>query len=227
MTTFFSRVRLNPTRRDSRRLISSPQALHAAVMGSHSGAVATSTGRVLWRLDRPSSHELELYVVSPSRPDFTGLIEQAGWPTTETWDTTDYEPFLARLRAGQQWRFRLAANPVRALAREGARGQVSPHVSVDHQVAWLRSRASGWGFSLVERSAGDSPVSVTNRHTAAFSRLIESADGSRARGRVAITSCDFGGFLHVEDPEALRRALTAGMGKAKAYGCGLMTLAPR
>lgn len=35
----------------------------------------------------------------------------------------------------------------------------------------------------------------------------------------------FDGRLEVTDPAALRRTLTLGLGKAKAYGCGLMTLA--
>ncbi|MCE1180666.1 MAG: type I-E CRISPR-associated protein Cas6/Cse3/CasE [Micrococcales bacterium] len=225
MTTFFSRVRLNPTRRGSRQLIASPQALHAAVMGSHSGAVSTPTGRVLWRLDRPTSHEIELYVVSPSRPDFTGLIEQAGWPTTETWETTEYDGFLARLTSGQQWRFRLTANPVRALARDNARGHVSPHISVEHQQAWLLGRAAAWGFALADDGSGTAALQVSNRHTAAFDRRSVGPDNRPVKGRVAISRCDFTGVLQVDDAELLRQALTSGMGKAKAYGCGLMTLA--
>ena len=35
----------------------------------------------------------------------------------------------------------------------------------------------------------------------------------------------FEGVLEVTDPDALRRALTHGIGRGKAYGCGLMTLA--
>ena len=33
------------------------------------------------------------------------------------------------------------------------------------------------------------------------------------------------GVLRITDPESLRRALIAGIGRSKAYGCGLMTLA--
>ena len=35
----------------------------------------------------------------------------------------------------------------------------------------------------------------------------------------------FEGVLEVTEPEALRRVLTHGIGRGKAYGCGLMTLA--
>jgi CRISPR system Cascade subunit CasE len=43
---------------------------------------------------------------------------------------------------------------------------------------------------------------------------------------VTVTRVTYDGRLRVVDPDALRRTLTAGLGKAKAYGCGLMTLAP-
>ncbi|MFD5550034.1 type I-E CRISPR-associated protein Cas6/Cse3/CasE, partial [Streptomyces goshikiensis] len=43
--------------------------------------------------------------------------------------------------------------------------------------------------------------------------------------RVPLVTVTFDGCLEVTDPAALRRTLTLGLGKAKAYGCGLMTLA--
>ena len=221
--TYFSRVRLNPTRRGTRRLVSSPQAMHAAVMGSHASVASDDGARILWRLDAPSPHDLAVYVVSPSRPDFTGLIEQAGWPAAETWDTTDYDRFLARLQRGQRWAFRLTANPVRSRSTELGRGKVSPHITVAHQEAWLLDRAERWGFEVPNGSLGSSALAVRGRHTAEFSR----ANGSTRRDRVAITKVDYTGVLEVADAQRLQEALVAGMGRAKAYGCGLMTLAPR
>jgi CRISPR system Cascade subunit CasE len=34
------------------------------------------------------------------------------------------------------------------------------------------------------------------------------------------------GRLRIDDVDKVRTVLTTGLGKAKAYGCGLMTLAP-
>ncbi len=222
--TFFSRLRLNPTRRETRRLVSSPQAMHAAVMGSHPLGSGPEEGRVLWRLDRQAPHDLELFVVSPSRPDFTGLVEQAGWPTIDTWDTTEYDGFLRQVSVGQQWRFRLTANPVRATAVAEGRGAVRPHVTVAHQQEWLFSRADSWGFAVLTTDEGSSSVAVRDRHTAQFHRSSQTTEGER-RGRVSITRADFVGRLEVVDADRLRHALVHGMGRAKAYGCGLMTLA--
>ena len=222
--TYFSRIRLNPTRRDTRRLVGSPQVMHAAVMGSHPLGSSPDEGRVLWRLDRHANHDLELFVVSPSQPDFTGLVEQAGWPKVMAWDTTDYGLFLGRLASGQRWAFRLTANPVRAIAVEGGRGRVSPHLTVAQQEDWLIERAPSWGFDIPGTEADTPSLSVRERHTTGFSRATPESGGS-GRGRVAITRADFLGHLIVTDGELFRRGLTQGMGRAKAYGCGLMTLA--
>ncbi len=38
-------------------------------------------------------------------------------------------------------------------------------------------------------------------------------------------TAQFDGYLTVTDPRLLQHALVTGVGPAKAYGCGLMTLA--
>ncbi|MDO0929777.1 MobF family relaxase [Streptomyces sp. TG1A-8] len=50
--------------------------------------------------------------------------------------------------------------------------------------------------------------------------------GSRQDKPVTVVTVTFEGRLEVTDPDALRRALTQGIGRARAYGCGLLTLAP-
>lgn len=224
-----SRLRLNPTRRDTRRLVGSPQSLHAAVMGSHPPSPAQDgAGRVLWRLDQYSGHDLQLYVLSPSPPDFTGLLEQAGWPTQITWDTTAYEPFLANLSTGQQWTYRLTANPVRVLPKDTAsgsrRGKVSPRLTVRQKQEWLVKHSASWGFEVPADDTFGVDAEVRERHTASFARRDASGGGNRTP--VALTRATFRGTLTVTDADILKHALTHGMGRAKAYGCGLMTLAP-
>jgi CRISPR system Cascade subunit CasE len=217
---YLTRFRINPARRAARKLLTSPQAMHAAVLSGFADPAGRGADgpRTLWRLDG-SGHDLRLFVVSPTEPDLTHLVEQAGWPTTETWDTRDYRQFLASLQAGQAWAFRLTANPVRngrLPHRDGTR-RVG-HVTVDQQREWLLSRAERAGFRIV--TAGDSgepDVTVHQRHTHTFHR-----DGRRVTLRVAT----YDGRLEVTDPDALRTVLTAGIGHARAYGCGLLTLAP-
>jgi CRISPR system Cascade subunit CasE len=44
--------------------------------------------------------------------------------------------------------------------------------------------------------------------------------------RVVLQTASFQGHLVVRDVEPARRALLEGVGRGRAYGCGLLTLAP-
>ncbi len=214
---YLSRFALNPARRGTGRLLASPQRMHAAVMAAYPPGLGV---RPLWRVDRRSRHELLLYLVASAEPDLTHLVEQAGWPTSAAWDTTAYDHFLDSLGPGQAWRFRLTANPVRAVASgRGRRGKPVPVGSQEKQEEWLRERSAQWGFTLEGSPNG---VSLTGRGQDVFTRREHVAEKGC---RVTITRAQFDGLLTVTDPARLRAALTTGMGRAKAYGCGLMTLA--
>lgn len=223
-TSFLSRVDLNPQRRSSRALLGSPQAMHAAVLAAFPGRLADRTDqRVLWRLD-PAPGAVHLFVVSPEQPDFTHVIQQAGWPTLSSWQTREYDPFLGQLTAGQSWMFRLTANPTRSRRpEEGKRSQRYGHVTVAQQQEWLVSRCAAAGFDVVgvpgTDGGGCAPdgVVVRERQVAQF---------RRGDGRVTLATATFEGQLAIVDPDALRSTLIGGLGPAKAYGCGLLTLAP-
>jgi CRISPR system Cascade subunit CasE len=199
--------------------------MHAAVLGCfHAGQ---APGRVLWRLD-PHREQHWLYVVGAARPDLTGMLEQAGWPETQLGDVRSYDGFLDRLAEGQRWQFRLTANPTRA-TREGGRvraGRPQPlerskrfgHVTAAQQQEWFLARVASWGFAVPRDEDADvHDLAVTARRVEDFRR------GDR---RVTVTKATYEGHLVVTDPKALRTALVSGIGPAKAYGCGLLTLAP-
>lgn len=224
--TWFSRMSLNPQRRGGRHLLSNPQAMHAAVMSAFPPRTLdedNGRGRVLWRVD--SQHpEHTLYVVSPVEPDLEHIVEQAGWSTV-SWESTDYTRFLDQLRMGQQWRFRLRANPVKSVkAGEGPRGKVLPHVTPAQQLKWLDDRAPKSGFALLREQhlETDSEVlltSVVRREDRQFHRQ----DDSKGT-RVTLRQAQFEGAVAITDVAAFRRTLIYGIGRGKAYGCGLMTL---
>ncbi|MER5466458.1 type I-E CRISPR-associated protein Cas6/Cse3/CasE [Streptomyces sp. NPDC002668] len=251
---FLTRFRVNTARPGARRLLSSPQVLHAAVMSSFPELLPTDsstphTPRVLWRLDHNAGAEVMLYVVSPARPDLTHLVEQAGWPAaaadpdTPGWQSKPYEAFLDRVAAGDTWAFRLTANPVHHIRRKDDEPRKrTAHLTPVHQMAWLLDRQERCGFRILEKPDskrllpggtthskhqhhGDRyELNVRDRRDLAFDK---SRDQNASRRRpVSLVTVTFDGRLEVIDPEALRRTLTQGLGKAKAYGCGLMTLAP-
>lgn len=230
---YLTRFRFNTARIGARRLLSSPQLMHAAVMSSFAEIPpsADEAPRVLWRIDRNARAEVLLYLVSPAKPDLTHLVEQAGWPTTATWQTYDYGPFLSRLTAGDVWAFRLTANPVHSIRRKADEPtKRTAHITPSHQVDWLLKRQRAGGFQIVEKppeqrrlAEGDQyQLIVHGRRNLAFGKAKQPPG---RHNYISLATATFDGRLRVTDPDALRRTLTSGLGKAKAYGCGLMTLA--
>lgn len=214
---YLSKVPINQSRRESHKLLGSPHAMHAAVMSCFPPAAHDQAGRILWRIDQ-NNPATSLIVVSPHRPDFTSLVQQAGWPLSdqEQWVTRDYQPLLNRVAGGDLWRFRLQANPVKTAKDIG---KPVPHVTPDQQRGWLLSRTHKHGFSIPARRPDEGveepQVVVSNRRTRKF---------RRGDSTVTIATAQFDGLLMIEDPDVFRGCLLAGIGRAKGYGCGLLTI---
>ncbi|BCJ58921.1 type I-E CRISPR-associated protein Cas6/Cse3/CasE [Micromonospora endophytica] len=219
-----TRFLVNTARRGARKLLASPQAMHAAVLSGFPRPEdhTRDDARTLWRLDQQQNRQVVLYIVSPTAPDLTHLVEQAGWPTsTEGWQSRPYDRLLGSLDKGQQWAFRLTANP----SRTGRKTDTSPssqrfgHVTAAQQTEWLTSRAERNGFTIASQGDGELNLVTYNRQVHRFNR-----NGSK--GPVTLVTASYDGVLEVTDPALLRGVLTRGIGHARAYGCGLLTLAP-
>ena len=242
---FLTKIDLDPARRLARKYLGSPQIMHAVVLRATGGDDGDGPGRVLWRADRGPA-VTTLYLLSHSEPDCTQIVAEAGAAGTRSL-TLDYSPFLATLDAGQVWAFRLTANPSYSAPRgPDVRGKRFGHVTVEQQRRWLIERTPRYGFELVPVSgaaaSGDAAVAdsaaatgadadavaasasvvVVRRERPVFGRRNPDRD---RRDRVTINRTVYEGVARVTDPDALRRALVAGIGRSKAYGCGLMTLA--
>ncbi|CAG7844728.1 CRISPR-associated endoribonuclease Cse3 [Pseudoclavibacter triregionum] len=223
---YLSRMTLNPQRRGTRTLRSNPQAMHAAVLSAFPPG---REARPLWRLDE-DGRSPELLLASMSKPSFEHLQEQAGWSGQPTWETREYGPLLDRLQRGQRYAFRLVANPSHvAEVNPGIKRRVG-HVSPAHQLRWLLERQERLGISIptvevegTDTSPGDGgDVYGEPAVRLAARRRVEFRHGDRP---ITLVQARYDGLLEVADAAALREALTAGVGRGKAYGCGLLTLA--
>lgn len=237
---YLSKIPINPLRREAQRTFASPQRVHAAVLGAMPPNV---TGRVLWRdeVSRPvgGPSRCELLVLTPREPDWSHLVESLGWLTPEGQPLVrDLNLLLDMIAVGRSFGFRVRANPVsvtrkldgptasqtRKLTSEsGSRSVRVAHRTAEHQLAWFISRAgpgcSDWGFAV----EGDAPfhhVSVVARDHISFTK------GSPERHRVTLNRATYEGRLRVTDADRMREVVLGGIGKGKAYGCGLLTLAP-
>ncbi|MFE3110613.1 type I-E CRISPR-associated protein Cas6/Cse3/CasE [Kitasatospora indigofera] len=232
-----TRVFLNPLRPGAQKLLGSPQAMHAAVAGAT--ALYDDPGRSLWRLDADSPHRPALLVLTQVEADFTHIVEQAGWPDVAAGKPQgrDCGGLLSRIEVGQQYQFRVTANPAQAVApqpsgvaAEGAgdglsgesrgRGKVLGHRTATHQRRWFLERTTRWGFEVLGTGAGGEPdMRIIRSERLSFGK-------DKGAQRVTLQTATFEGLLTVTEPKVLVDALTVGVGRARAYGCGLLTLAP-
>ncbi len=159
--------------------------------------------RLLFRLEeRPSTR---LLVLSPGRPDweraftdFPGVL--AGHPRCQP-----FEPCLAD---GQRLRFLLRANPT--VKRDGHRHGLFRE---EDQRSWLDRKASDGGFV---------PLSVRIR-----GGLIQVSSRGRQHGTdlQRHLAVEFEGILRIVDASRFADVLRHGIGSAKAYGFGLLSIA--
>lgn len=237
---YLSRIYLNPLRTQAQRMLRNPQVLHAAVLGGISRQPVTE--RVLWRLDTPNRHQLAVLVLTESTPSWEHLVEQAGWPSADDPQALvkPYQPLLDQVQRGREFGFRLTANPtsttknpkkpseaqLKRLATVRPRGVRVAHRTLADQLGWLTERLTNAGFTVpTDTVAGnDVPaVRVTDRRQVRFSKTTHHTASTPP---VVLESATFEGIVRVNDPDAARDALLGGVGTGKAYGFGLLTLAP-
>lgn len=202
---FLSQVEINPRRRKGREFISNPEKLHAAVESTC--RLSGEDQRLLWRLD-PGKHASKLLIVSPVKPSLDVIREQAGWESQpDTAKTVSYDGFLDSIQAGQRFKFRLTANP--AYKRNG---KLKAHIGPVNQMKWLSQRSENMGVSFDEFATG---VASSNTHV------------FRNKGnKVILPHATYEGVLSVQNADKVRNVLINGIGRGKAYGMGLVTLAP-
>ena len=143
---YLSRVKLNTNIRNTIKFLSSSQVAHASVEASFSDDDKT---RKLWRLDYYNGN-LYVLLLSHNKPNLNGLIEQFGYAGDQG-EIRDYQKVLDVLINGQQYHFRLCANPVYSIKQgDNKRGKVVPHVTISQQEKWLNERSEELGFTLIE-----------------------------------------------------------------------------
>lgn len=218
--TMFTRIRIDPRRRTARHALASNERLHAIVQRAtspESHPTTDTNGRALWRLD-PGHSTHALYIVSSGYVNAAVLQQQLGVSLTDI-ASCSYDPFLDQLSIGQQWRFRLKANPTKSIGsrKHGKRGQRIPITNQSEQIDWLERQASRLGFHIPINRLEVPEVIVRDSGPISF---------MRKERQVTLRSVIFDGFLAIDNPNQLRKALTDGIGRARGYGFGLMTLVP-
>jgi len=161
----------------------------------------------LFRVERSAPGRVEILMQSDQLPaGETGAVRCAA--------TRAFDPGFA---PGQPLRFRLCANPVKSIhdtqGRTNGKGEIKqcrvPLIKEEEQIEWLIHKLNG--------AARLDEATIQQRQALHFRTA-----GKRAGKIIAIT---FDGTFRVADSGRLRNLLREGIGPAKGFGCGLLSLA--
>lgn len=237
---YLSRLILDIRSGAVRRWLSDVDQLHRDVLAAFDQAPSSDAPRaslgVLFRLDRQRDGRLLLLVQSDRKPAWerlpAGVLAQPD-ALDDAFENPAVKSLAAQhaaLEAGQILRFRLRANPTKKVdTKTGPSGKrcngrrVALTSEVD-RATWLARKATQHGFQLGSVSqSGDvrDVIDITE------GRVIGSRRGApEAQGRVTFGSCVFEGTLQITRVADFKSALCRGIGSGKAFGFGLLSIAP-
>ena len=183
----------------------------------------------LFRIDPRPGGGAVILVQSADKPDWEyafGLkkdavngrgrpIGNAGYLLAAPPQVKLYNPFFAN---GHRLQFRLVANPVKTIndenGRQNAKGEVKkcrvPLVDDEAQRAWLGRK--------LESAASIESLIVDNKMPLYFRKRKEDRSGK-------IQPVMFHGILRVQNADSFQEVIRHGIGPAKAFGCGLLSIA--
>lgn len=224
---YLSRLALALRNRDVHRDLSDCQALHRRLLLAYPNLGGIDSAReqfgILYRLESGDGGATVL-VQSSSEPDWSRLPANylIGSHTLVKRIDTLYDS----ITLGQRLLFRLRANPTRRISdrntsqSERWRGKRVDIRSEEDQLRWLEEKGKHAGFALL--TIRTNPTVHDARTSGVDSRLI----GSHPRGRLTFASVTFEGRLQVTDRDAFLQALQHGIGSGKAFGFGMLSIAP-
>ncbi|MBX7554392.1 type I-E CRISPR-associated protein Cas6/Cse3/CasE [Streptomyces sp. tea 10] len=213
-TATLTRILLNLAHPTVRRDLADYTVLHRTVMQllpDNLGPHPRQKAGALFRLE-PVNHQPMLLVQTRIPPDLASLPDDYG-----TAATRDLTPTLDALIPGCRVRYRITANPSTRSRRAPGPGDkpLPKHgrvLALDDTaaLAWWQRRATQAGLRLNEVILEHRPFRrPRTKKPGPFHRLLQ-----------------FDGTAVVTDPDALTDALLTGIGRAKSYGAGLLSLAP-
>lgn len=244
-TLFLSRLILDPRSRQVRSELAQPYEMHRTLMrafeksSSEDDTKARERCGVLFRADVDERrNRVIVYVQSAAKPDWSFLCLLRGYLLADgdrpnpAWK--DVTVAYQSLENGQVLSFRLRANPTKRIAKvtkgdSELKGKRVGLLREEEQIAWLIRKGESGGFEILMNEVEDK-----NGELRPVPRVTVRCEGKqRGRKKEKGLSCEtthlavcFDGLLRITDVNAFRETLVRGIGPGKAFGFGLLSVAP-
>lgn len=209
MIVYLSLLEIDSRSRTGRTWLGNPYRVHQRLLMAFPGA---EPGRVLFRIEDEWAPP-RIIVQSEAEAEWDAAF--GGFAVLAS--PIQQKALSMDVAAGDVLRYRLRANPTKRLSA-GCPGKKvdGPRVGLfkeEDQRAWMERKASSAGFKLL--SVDVRPLST----------IVSHKNPAKDRTRQSHLAVQFDGLLRVLDPHGLEKAVRSGIGSAKAYGFGLLSLA--
>ena len=116
--------------------------------------------------------------------------------------TKSYDRFLDNISIQRPYQFKLVANPLQSNIKD----RRIPCHGNQERLEWLIKQGARYGFKVIQ------------------AKITGYKENHIRKYHFTVKSVTFEGILQVTDIEKFKQALAQGLGREKAYGCGLMTV---
>ncbi len=247
MELYLTKIILNPRIRRVQFEIGNPQQLHKTVCGAfpaienqahlphHERLTPRSKFDVLHRLDVDyRSGRAVLLVQSTVKPEWANLRDNfLAEDIEESLAVKSIGESYAQIETGLNLLFRLRANPTKRIGKsdaeakpkfkESEKGKIRRRVELrtdEEKIAWLKRKGEDAGFRLADVKVKE----VENAVAVAQGKINFSKSPNSPQ--LTFGAVVYEGVLQVTDADKFREAMQSGIGTGKAYGFGLMSVAP-
>jgi CRISPR system Cascade subunit CasE len=204
---YLSQLILNPASHMAQSELNKPYEMHRTLMRGFDGK--REDANVLYRLDiHQYSDVMALLVQSTVEPNWETLTQVGQGQyllSPPVWKGIELD-----FPNGRILQFRLTANPTKRLSngRGNKPGPRRALYSEVDQCDWLHKKAKQHGFHMLHLQ---------------ISHAQKQTDKKR---NLTLLTVQFNGRLQITNTALFNQALRQGIGPAKAFGCGLLSLAP-
>lgn len=231
---YMSKLNLNLRSVDVQKDLRNCYDLHRTVLSAYpqldsENKKARDVFNVLYRLDNSSaSDRLDLLVQSESKPDWSKLPQHYvtySSQNTPNIEVKDISHVFDTIKNGMCLRFRIRANATKktntSLKKDRLEGRKNngtriPILKTDEQIKWITNKSKLHGFDIV--SVKNLPdVNISNTGI---------SKGRKTDKILTFNSVVFEGILAINDTVVFSDTLKKGIGSAKAFGFGLLSIAP-
>ena len=211
MNTHLTKLTLNNRNRYAMDDISDCNKMHRTIMHAFPSLDDISAIRehysVLYRIENIAGR-IVVIVQSNTEPDWSFLKE--GYLLNI--ETKDITSLIKGIRTKSQVRFKLKANVVKRSHSDGKRVFLSDE---KEQSEWLDLKGHEFGFNVAKGNDGYELLYVMPNK-----RIY----GHKKDMTIMVDTATYEGVIRVTDANKFMQALRNGIGRGKAYGCGMLSV---